>query len=168
MGTNGAYSIFLVDDDKLFLRSLEHHLLQKLKFNVKVRSFPTGEDCLKEMNVQKPNIVVLDYLLDTNRTFAMDGISVLQKIKQSDPDTRVIMLSGQEKMDVAVDTLKHGAYDYLVKNGNTLYKTQNAIRNAISDISLTRENRIYKRLIKFIFFLIATFFVASVTVYLIS
>ncbi len=162
MLSNGSYSIYLVDDDKMFLRTLEHHLLQKLKYNVKIKSFPSGEECLKEMSEKKPNIVVLDYLLNGNHTFAMDGLSVLQKIKQTDPDTTVIMLSGQEKMDVAIDTLKYGAYDYLVKNGNTLYKTQNSIRQAIHTISLSRENKIYRRLIKLIFYTIAVVFIVAV------
>ena len=158
MKTNGAFSIFLVDDDKMFLRSLEHHLQQKLKHSVNIKSFPTGEECLKEMGKQKPNIVVLDYLLNGNYMYAMDGMSVLQKIKQAEPDTTVIMLSAQERMDLAIDVMKYGAYDYVIKNDNTLYKTQNAIRNAIFSISLAKKNKVYKLLIQLIFIIIAVIF----------
>jgi DNA-binding NtrC family response regulator len=149
----------------MFLKTMEHHLQQKLKHNVKISSYNTGEECLKHID-EKPGIVVLDYILNGNYPYAMNGISVLQKIKEHSPDTEVIMLSAQDKMEVAVDTMKNGAYDYVVKNHNTLFKTQHVIRNAISNMALKKENRIYKFLVKTIFVLIAAVVIGAMIVQL--
>lgn len=149
MKTNGQLSIFLVDDDTMFLRSMEHHLLQKMKESVRIRTFPTGEECLKKLD-EKPDIVVLDYLLNSQYPNAMNGIQVLDNIKQASPGAAVVMLSAQDKMEIAVDTMRHGAYDYVVKNENTFLRTQNVIRNAINSISLSKELSAYKLWMKII------------------
>ena len=144
--TNGALSVFLVDDDIMFLKSLEHHLLQKLRHNFKIKTFPTGEACLKNME-EKPDIVLLDYFLNGQDQQAMNGMHVLEKIKSTHPDTTVIMLSGQDKMEVAIDTMRDGAFDYVVKNDNVFIRAQNAIRNAVSALKMAREIKAYKRLL---------------------
>ena len=144
--SKGAISVFLVDDDNMFLKSLEHHLQQKLKHNFKIKSFSTGEACLKNME-QKPNIVVLDYFLNGQDQHAMNGVHVLEKIKLANPDTAVIMLSGQDNMQVAIECMKHDALDYVVKNENVFLRAQNAIRNAVSSLEMSKEVKLYKRLI---------------------
>lgn len=131
-------SIFLVDDDKMFLKSLEHSLQHKLKNNILIRSFLTGEECLESL-YQKPDIVVLDYMLNSNYPKAMDGIEVLRKIKQADPDTTVIMISGQKKIGVAVEALKYGAFNYVPKKSNELQQIRVAIRRAIRFITTSRQ-----------------------------
>ena len=141
-----AISVFLVDDDNMFLKSLEHHLQQKLKHNFRIKSFSTGEACLKNME-QKPNIVVLDYFLNAEDQHAMNGVHMLEKIKLTNPDTAVIMLSGQDKMQVAVDSMKYGALDYVVKNENVFLRAQNAIINAVSSLEMSKEIKLYKRLL---------------------
>ena len=144
--SKGAISVFLVDDDSMFLKSLEHHLQQKLKHNFKIKSFPTGEVCLKNME-QKPDIVVLDYFLNGQDQHAMNGERVLQRIKLTYPATTVIMLSGQDKMQVAVDSMRDGAFDYVVKNENVFLRTQNAIKNAVSALKMADQIKTYHRLV---------------------
>lgn len=142
MKTIQSLSIFLVDDDKTFLKSLEYHLQRKLKPNIKIKSFVSGEECLRSID-EKPDIVVLDYLLNSNFPDAMNGMQVLQKINKINPEAAVIMVSGQEKMEIAIDTLKNGAYDYVLKNQNVLLKIQTVIKNAISTITLNKKMKIY-------------------------
>ena len=139
----GALSVFLVDDDNMFLTSLEHHLQQKLKHNFRIRSFPTGEVCLKNLE-QRPDIVMLDYLLNGQDQHAMNGVQVLERIKLVSPATTVIMLSGQDKMQVAIDCLKHGALDYVVKNENVFLRAQNAIKNAVHTIKMAEQLKFYR------------------------
>ncbi len=141
--------IFLVDDDKLFLKSLEYHLQHRLKYTIKIRSFPTGEECLNNLH-QNPTIVVLDYLLNANYPDAMNGVQVLQKIKETNPEIEVIMLSGHEKVEVALETMKYGAYDYVLKNETVLLKIQSVIRNAIDSIAVKRQVKTYKLLMQII------------------
>ncbi len=139
METIKDLSIFLVDDDTLFLKSLEYQLQHRLKYNIKIKSFQTGEECLHNLH-QKPNIVVLDYLLNSHDPDAMNGLQVLQKIKREAPETEVIMLSGHEKVDVAFETMKSGGFSYVIKNNTTPIEIHEIIKNAIHSIKTTRRH----------------------------
>lgn len=141
---NGALSVFIVDDDNMFLKSLEHHLHQKLKPYVNIKAFVTGESFLKDLDM-KPDIVVLDYYLNGQDQNAMNGMQVLEKIKLKNPDTAVIMVSGQEQIQVAIDSIKSGAFDYVVKNENVFLRAQNVIKNAIRALKMSEELKFYKR-----------------------
>jgi DNA-binding NtrC family response regulator len=105
--------IFLVDDDALFLKSLELEFLQGTDY--RVETFTTGELCLKKMDLQ-PSIVVLDFHLDGIDPSAMNGMSTLDEIKKKYPKLPVIMLSSQDKIEVAIDCMHHQAFDYVVKS----------------------------------------------------
>ena len=105
--------LFLVDDDAIFLKSLEIEFLQQVGFTVK--TFSTGELCLLSLQ-ENPDIIILDYQLDGIDKYAMNGIQTLDKIKGFDPKIPVIMLSSQDKIDVAVNCMHHKAADYVVKS----------------------------------------------------
>ena len=141
---NGALSVFLVDDDNMFLKSLEHHLHQKLKPYVNIKAFVTGESFLKNLDM-KPDIVVLDYYLNGQDQNAMNGMQVLEEIKLKNPETTVIMVSGQEKIQVAIDSIRNGAFDYVVKNENVFLRAQKVIKNAIKTVKLSEELKFSKR-----------------------
>jgi len=121
MTTQHSIRIFLVDDDPFFLASLGKQL-SNMGFS-DVHEFDNGIDCLNALPLQ-PNVVFLDHHMDT-----LSGYDVLKKIKRFSPDMFVVMISGQEEIKTAVDSLKHGAFDYILKSdvseesiGNTLAK----------------------------------------------
>jgi two-component system OmpR family response regulator len=124
-------SVFLVDDDRLFLKSLEHHLLHTLKLNVRINSFYSAEACLQKMN-ESTGMIVLDYFLNNQNPAAMNGLEALKKIKSLFPQVKVIILSGQENMEVAIESIKYGAFDYVVKNDKAFVKIHHLLRNAMS------------------------------------
>jgi two-component system OmpR family response regulator len=159
MNSSDKISIFLVDDDSMFLKSLEHLLLHKLKYQITIKPFNSGEEFLLHLN-EKPDIVVLDYLLNDQKPGAMNGIDVLTQVMNQHPGTTVIMLSGFEKLEVAVESIKHGAYDYVIKNENALLKIQNLIRNAVTSIILRRQVKGYNFWVKVI---IAVIFIMLLT-----
>ena len=105
--------IFIVDDDALFLKSLEIEFLQNADFNIK--AFPTGERCLESLELN-PDVVILDYHLGGIDETAMNGLETLIKIKAAHAHTPVIMLSSQDKIEVAVNCMHHNAFDYVVKS----------------------------------------------------
>jgi two-component system, OmpR family, response regulator len=113
MGKGSKIKIFLVDDDALFLRSLEIEFLQHADFDVE--TFATGELCIAHLS-NNPDVVILDYFLDGIVEGAMNGIETLDKIKAAKPNLPVIMLSSQDKIDVAVNCMHHNAFDYVVKS----------------------------------------------------
>jgi len=133
--------IFLVDDDPQQLQMLEDHLNDNLK--VKVKKFSTGEQCLQNLD-ENPNVVILDYYLDSVDKKAQNGIAILKQIKEKLPNTDVIMLSGQDKIDVAIETMKNGAFDYVVKNESSFVRAENAVVNVFKGISLQENLRGYK------------------------
>ena len=136
MSIPDTMKIFLVDDDKMFMESMKHYLSQE---GVEIKTFLTGEECLGNLEKEDPKVVILDYYLNSNCAFAMNGIQVMNKIKQSNPDTEVIMLSSQDDVNIAVDTMKYGAYDYITKGVSAGIKIKNAVRHILDNIEKTDD-----------------------------
>ena len=116
--------LFLVDDDALFLKSLEIEFLQYTVFTVE--TFATGESCIENLSTE-PDVIILDYHLNGINPSAMNGIEVLDKIKAYNPDISVIMLSSQDKIDVAINCMHHKAFDYVVKSETAFMRLQKII-----------------------------------------
>ncbi len=118
--------LFLVDDDALFLKSLEIAFLQIQGYTIK--TFTTGELCLESLS-QNPDVIILDYHLDGFIKSAMNGIETLDQIKASKPEIAVILLSSQDKIDVAIRCMHHGAFDYVVKSETAFLRLQKVIES---------------------------------------
>ena len=116
--------LFLVDDDALFLKSLEIEFLEHADFTIE--AFATGELCIANLS-HNPDVIILDYLLNGIEENAMNGIETLDKIKAIDPDIPVVMLSAQDKIEVAIDCMHHQAYDYVVKSETAFIRLQKII-----------------------------------------
>ena len=113
MSTQPPIKLFLVDDDAVFLRLLAIEFQQTGNFEV--QTFPTGESCLEHLS-DKPDVIILDYHLDGIDPGAMNGIETLDKIKERNVDIPVVMLSSQDKIEVAIKCMHHKAFDYVVKS----------------------------------------------------
>src|SRR5947208_1993805 len=105
--------LFLVDDDAVFLRLLEIEFHQRGDFSIE--TFSTGELCIENLS-GNPDLVILDYHLDGIEEEVMNGIDTLDKIKAFNKEIPVVMLSSQDKIEIAVNCMHHGAYDYVVKS----------------------------------------------------
>jgi len=116
--------LFLIDDDAVYLKSLEIEFLQHADFAIE--TFATGEDCIAALPHQ-PDVIILDYLLDGIVKNVMNGIEVLDRIKAFDKDIPVIMLSAQDKIEVAIDCMHHQAFDYVVKSETAFIRLQKII-----------------------------------------
>ena len=113
------FTIFIIEDDKWYGELLEYHLANNPEYIVK--RFTNGRDALANMYL-KPCVVTLDYSLPD-----LSGEAVLKKIKQGYPETDVVMISGQEDVATAVNLLKEGAYDYIVKDDEARNRLWNII-----------------------------------------
>ena len=120
--------LFLVDDDALYLKSLEIEFLESADFTIE--TYATGELCLAHLD-HNPDIVILDYALDGIERDAMNGIQTLDKIKEYNPDIAVVILSSQDKIDVAVNCMHHKAFDYVVKSETAFLRLQKAVTTII-------------------------------------
>jgi len=124
MKNESKIHLFLVDDDAVFLKSLEIEFHHHTDFTVE--TFATGELCLENLS-QNPDVIILDYHLNGIDKNAMNGIETLDKIKALKPDIPVVMLSSQDKIDVAVSCMHHRAFDYVVKSETAFLRLQKNI-----------------------------------------
>ena len=116
--------LFLVDDDALHLKNLEIEFLHQGDFSIE--TYATGELCVQNLS-NNPDAIILDYHLDGIDKKAMNGIETLDKIKKFNPDIPVIMLSSQDKIDVAINCMHHKAFDYVVKSETSFLRLKKII-----------------------------------------
>jgi two-component system, OmpR family, response regulator len=162
MATQSTRYIFLVDDEPIQNEMLKDYLSERFLYNIKV--FDNGEEALKHMDLN-PEIVVLDYHLSAHKPDAMNGVDALKKIKDLYPQTQVIMLSGQDKIGVAIDSMKYGAYDYVVKGETAFSRMENALNN-VSELHRAKTiNTAYKKTIVFLSVFIGLIVAAAIYLY---
>jgi len=118
------FKIMTVEDNELFSMIIDYML--EGNTNYEVLHVSSGEDCLRQLDFE-PKIVVLDYALP-----GINGLEVLKKIKERSPKTKVIVLSGQQNVQVAADFIENGAIEYIQKDNN-------AIEKLVRYINLERE-----------------------------
>ncbi len=136
MKDENKIKIFLVDDDALYLKSLEIEFLEHADFIIE--TYATGELCIKNLS-RNPDIIILDYHLDGIDKKAMNGLETLDQIKDSNPDIPVIMLSSQDKIDVAINCMHHRAGDYVVKSETAFMRLQKIITTIFTYKKMEKE-----------------------------
>jgi two-component system, OmpR family, response regulator len=124
MTTKSGIKLFLVDDDAVFLKLLEIEFNQHTNFEIE--TFATGELCVAALS-HNPDVIILDYLLDGVVKNVMNGIETLDKIKAFNQDIPVVMLSSQDKIEVAINCMHHKAFDYVVKSETAFVRLQKII-----------------------------------------
>lgn len=131
MKSEQAFNIFVVEDNEWYNKLLVHTLSLNPEYTVK--SFFSGEELLKELS-ELTHVVTLDYRLpDTT------GDELLKKIKNISPNTEVIIISEQSEIETAVELLKLGAYDYLVKSDDIRDRLWNAVNNVRKNTGLKKK-----------------------------
>ncbi|MHC2992678.1 regulator [Pontibacter sp. HJ8] len=128
---NDTFKIFILDDDVWYSELLEYHL--SLNPDYEIRKFHSASECLSNFYLH-PQVVTLDYSLPDK-----NGSEVLKKIKELNPDVQVVVISGQEDVATAVDLLKLGAYDYIVKDEDTPERLWNTINKIRENVTLREE-----------------------------
>ncbi|QWT87073.1 sigma-54-dependent Fis family transcriptional regulator [Chryseobacterium sp. PCH239] len=123
--------IFIVDDDIFFGEMLKYHL--QLNPDYEVLLFNNAKDCLSNLYLN-PDIICIDFGLPD-----IQGDELFIQIKNIYPDLPIIVISGQENIEVAINFLKLGAKDYIVKNEHTKELLWNSIMRLKENISLKQE-----------------------------
>lgn len=136
MMKNEKIKLFLVDDDVVFLKLLDIEFRQHADFIIE--TYISGEQCLEHLS-NNPDVIILDYLLDGTDKNAMNGIDTLDKIKAYNPDIPVVILSGQDKIEVAIDCMHHRAFDYVVKSETAFLRLQKIITTIFKYKKLEKE-----------------------------
>jgi two-component system, OmpR family, response regulator len=151
-------NLFIVDDDKSTAYSLKHYLNDKFGDKLNISTFFDGESCLENID-SETDVVILDYFLNDK-----NGNEILSSIKKRNPRTEVIMLSGNENLETAIESFKLGAKNYVVKGRNALKKIAKLIRS-IMDESVNSLNEF--GVTKFVSVFLVTFLTMAATVSLV-
>lgn len=128
--------IFLIDDDAVFLKLLEIEFLENGDFDIE--TYATGELCIANLS-NNPDIIILDYYLDGVDRDAINGIDTLDKIKAFNEDIPVVMLSAQDKIDVAINCMHHKAFDYVVKSETAFMRLKKIITTILHTQKLEKQ-----------------------------
>jgi two-component system response regulator AtoC len=131
MKTNNAFKVFILEDDTWYGSMLQHYLSLNPEYIVK--RFESPNEFFTHLH-EAPDVITLDFSLPD-----CDGGEVLKRIKQHNPDLRVIVISGQEDVSTAINLLKNGAFDYIVKDDDTKDRLWNSIKNLREISSLKQE-----------------------------
>jgi len=140
MKNDNKIKLFLVDDDAIFLKLLEIEFLDNGDFDIE--TYSSGELCLANL-ANKPDVIILDYHLDGIDRDAMNGLDTLDKIKSMNPDIPVVMLSSQDRIDVAINCMHHKAFDYVVKSETAFMRLQKIIDTIFEHQKLEKEIKWY-------------------------
>ena len=129
-----TFSVMLVDDEVEFLNTLIKRLKKR---NVNVTGVKSGEEALQFLDKNPVDVVALDVKMP-----GMDGIETLRQIKKIAPLVEVIMLTGHANLEVAIEGMELGAFDYLMKPmeiDELLYKLQDAYKKKKNTGTENRE-----------------------------
>ena len=123
--------IFVVEDDQMVGKLIQRTLESKL--DAEVTHFTNAEDCLNQLH-DNPDIVTVDYNLP-----GMNGLKLMNAIKEYNDGIAVVLVSGQEKLEVVVESYQKGAKEYILKNDSMLANLENAVKNIAVNVALRRE-----------------------------
>jgi two-component system OmpR family response regulator len=135
MRTPESIYVFLVDDNKLFQQTLEQHLRNRIKLPISFMRFSKGEECLANLWM-RPDLVILDYQLNSLNKGAMTGMEVLDKIRKSNPFTPVVMISGHVAIETAAKAIECGAIDFLEKNNQIFKRVDHRLQTIVRAVLL--------------------------------
>lgn len=147
--------MFIIDDDPVQVEMIKDYLSERYIFELKV--YEDGEKAMKDMETLKPEIVVLDYHLNSNNPQAKNGIEVLTDIKRIHPASKVIMFSAQDNIDIALESMRNGAYDYIIKGETAFNKMENTVNRLGEMHKLESINIAQKRTITFLGIMLGVF-----------
>jgi DNA-binding NarL/FixJ family response regulator len=147
MNKKNQINIFIVEDNKVFMLAMKADIESAFKNNdIKIHSFETGEACMKNFKDEKPQVVILDYHLNSKNPEAANGIKVLDWIKKENSETSVVMLTSDDDIAIALKSFKHGASDYVVKTETQFRKINYSLFNLFKVIKANNEAKRYKNL----------------------
>lgn len=128
--------ILIIDDEKAICNTLKEILVYE-KYEVEIAN--DGAEGVKKAESGNFDLVLSDIKMPK-----MDGIEVLLKLQEFNPDLPVVMISGHGTIDTAVDALKKGAYDYISKPPD-LNRLLVTVRNALDKSTLITETKTLKK-----------------------
>ncbi len=145
---NKPIKIFIVEDNDVFALTLKadiENYFDNLLLNIQL--FKTGEESWEKFRTEKPHVVILDYNLNSKISDASDGSEVLVWFKRENPEVKVILLTSEDSTDIAIQSFRNGAFDYVVKNEAQFKKIHISLFNVFNVVRLENETSTYKNIV---------------------
>ncbi|MFM7216912.1 MAG: response regulator [Bacteroidota bacterium] len=137
MGLARRLHIAIVEDDRHMTEMLSDFISSKYP-SAQIEVFKSGEEALSDLST-RPDLVILDYHLDSMNPTAMNGLQILEKLKERYKDIQVVFLSAQESTEIAANTVKYGAFDYILKNQQAFHRLEVVFRNLLGNADLRKN-----------------------------
>jgi DNA-binding NtrC family response regulator len=119
ISSNEEFAVFIVDDNQSYLSALGYRMMKENPLHhYKVHCFNTGEDCMHHLHL-RPKLIIMDYNLACAEKDSLCGAELIRKIRRTRPETPIVLLSGQKKLDHALETADEESYYYLVRDHAT-------------------------------------------------
>ena len=148
MDTKKLINIFIVEDNNLFTQALKADIETVFKNRpIRIYSFETGEKCMEKFKQVMPELVILDYHLNSKSPDAADGIKILDWIKKENKETNVIILTADDHLDIALKSFEHGASDYVVKTETKFKKINYSLMNMFKMMEAKDSAKSAKRML---------------------
>lgn len=145
MENNSGLKVVIVEDNEFFSSMIKMFI--DTRFETDAQVFNCGEQMLSKV-IDAPDIVFLDYQLDTKKSKNKNGKAILEIIKKKFPHSLVVMLSSQNSITTAIDLLKAGACDYIVKNEEAIKNIETCIENLVYLLEAKYQRTINNRIVK--------------------
>lgn len=165
MKDSNQITIFIVEDNKVYRMAIQSDIQNTFKDkNIEIHMFQTGEECMEKFKKLKPQVVILDYNLNSKYPDAADGIKVMDWMKKADKNIHIIMLTSEDNINIALKSFHHGASDYVVKTETQFRKINYSLLNLFKMIESKKETRKFKSMAMALSLLIAILIGSVITV----
>jgi two-component system, OmpR family, response regulator len=140
--------LFVIDDDPIQAEMIKDYMKERYLFTVK--TYASGEEAMADITELQPEIIILDYHLNSQVPTAKNGIEVLKLIKANSPKTNTVMFTSEDKLSIATTSMQNGAYDYVIKGESAFNKIEKVIDNLGERHRLEAINIAQKKTITFL------------------
>jgi len=134
--------VFIVEDNEVYGQMLAQQLIQKTQFDIHV--FTSGEELV--MNLEygaMPDMIISDYNLSTHGEL-QTAFQLVEKLNTIAPGIPIVILSAKNELKTAIEMLKLGAFDFIVKNDEAFYLILSSIKKVAELLTLKHEITIQK------------------------
>ena len=133
MADNHIIKVFIVEDDDVFANILKLFLEEIPNVGFEIHRFATGKECIQNIKLD-PHLVILDLNLPD-----LSGLELLKQFKKDNGSFKTIVLSGQQKIEIAIEVYRTGVDYYILKSGSCWDELKNAIDKLTNHICLQKE-----------------------------
>lgn len=145
---NKPIKIFIVEDNNVFAMTLKADIENHFSnIPLEIKLFKTGEESWVKFKEEEPQVVILDYNLNSKNSEAMDGNEVLVWFKRENPKTKVILLTGEDNVQIAIDSFRIGAFDYVIKNETQFKRIHYSLFNIFNLLKAENDSSSYRNIV---------------------